>query len=224
MAIAIIGSSGAIADVDSDTRALRVTPRAANYGALGMYRFTTGTQAMTAALVGNAEIFQFRWSDSNNLALVHRVSISAGAIAAAGAAALVGFNLYIARNWTGVGSGGSRFSFAGNTNKLRVDMGSSLVNDAGVSTTGALIAGTKTFDAQPIGSVRMGIGTGAVTTHMQKNLLPHTALFNSEGEGYTPIILSQNEGFVVRNHNVNWPTLMTWQAVVNVLWAEAASF
>jgi hypothetical protein len=223
LAIAVIGNGGVVADVDANTRALRVTARAVNYGALGMYRFGAGSGTMAAALAANAELCQFRWADGTNIALVHRVSISAGAVAAAGAAALVGFNLFVARNWTTNGSGGTRFSFAGNTNKLRATMGSSLVNDIGLSTTTGLGGGTRTFDAQPIGSVRMGIGTGAITTSMQKTLLPLTHLYNADGEGYAPIILAQNEGFIVRNH-VIWPTLMTWQFSVNVLWAEATSF
>jgi hypothetical protein len=223
VAIAVIGSGGVVADVDANTRALRVTARAASYGALGMYRTGGGSGTMAAALGANGEVYQFRWADPTNIALVHRVNMSIGAIAAATAAALVGFNLFVARNWAVSGTGGSRIGFAGNTNKLRVSMDSSLVNDAGISTTTNLGAGTKSLDAQPIGAVRFGIGTGAISTHLRKTLLPSTSLFNADTEGQAPIVLAQNEGFVVRNH-VIWPATMTWHFVVNVSWAEAASF
>jgi len=225
MAIQIQGNGGVVAEVDGTTfRALRVTARPINYGALGMYRSGAISGTMAAGLAGAAEVFQWRWSDGTNLGIVYAVSISAGANVAATAAAIVGFAMTAARSWTVIGSSGTRLTLTGNNSKLRTSMGTSLVNDAGISTTTGLTAGTKTLDANNLGAVALGIGTGALTVSPNFNLLPDTWLFNAFNEGHHPLVLAQNEGFVVRNGAVAWPATMTWNFAVNVAWAEALAF
>lgn len=227
MAIQIQGNGGVIAEVDGTTfRAIRVTLRPVNYGALGAYRMGAHSGTMAAALAANSEIFQFRWADVTNLALVYKVSISAGANVAATAAALGSLVMVAARAWTVAGTGGTRQVLTGNISKLRTSMGTSLVNDAGIATTAALGAGTKTIDhaTTNMGAVSFGIGTGAITTSMNLTFLPQTALFDADGEGMHPLVLAQNEGFVIRNGVVIFPAAMTWVFSVNVLWLEASTF
>jgi len=227
MAIQIQGNGGTLAEVDGTTfRALRVTARPVNYGALGMYRMGMHSGTMAAALAANAELFQFRWADATNLGLVYKASLSAGANVAATAAALGSFVMAAARAWTVAGTGGTRAVLTGNISKLRTSMGTSLVNDAGISTTAGLTAGTKTIDhaTSNMGAVAFGIGTGAITTALDLTFLPQTALFDAAGEGMHPLILAQNEGFIIRNGAVAFPAAMTWVFAVNVLWAEAAAF
>jgi hypothetical protein len=225
MAIQIQGNGGVIADVDGTTfRALRVTLRPINYGALGFYRIGGVSGTMAAALGAGSEIFQWRWPDASNLGLVYKASISAGANVAATAAALASLVMTIARSWTAAGTGGTRFTLTGNNAKLRTSMGTSLVNDAGIATTAALGAGTKTLDATNCGALAFGIGTGAITTAANLTLLDQASLFDADGEGQHPIICAQNEGFVIRNGAVAWPAAMTWVFAVNTVWAEAAAF
>lgn len=224
MAIQVQGNGGVVAEVDGTTfRALRITARPIEYGSLGMYRVGGASGTMAAALAALQEIFQWRWADATNLGLVYKVSIAAGLQAAAGAAVGQHFYMTICRAWSAAGSGGTRFTLTGNNAKLRTSMGSSLVNDAGISTTGALTAGTKTIDATHCGVVSFGIGTGAITTSPSTTLLPLSFLFDSDGEGQHPIVCAQNEGFIVRNANA-MPASMTWVFGVNVVWAEAAAF
>lgn len=226
MAIQIQGNGGVVAEVDGTTfRALRVTNRPVNYGSLGYYRIGALSGTMAAALAANSEVFQWRWPDATNLGLLYKVQISAGANVAASAAAITGFRLTAARSWTVAGSGGTRLTMTGNNAKLRTSMGTSLINDIGVSTTAGLTAGTKTLDSTDMGAVSIGIGTGAITVAVNLNLLNagDGILFDADGEGFHPFVAAQNEGVVVRS-GVIFPAAMTWQLGVQAVWAEAAAF
>lgn len=227
MAIQIQGNTGTIAEVDgTGFRALRVTVRPTDFGSLGYYRLGMNSGTMAAGLAANSEIFQFRWADATNLALVQHVGISAGANVAATAAALVSINMAVGRSWVTAGSGGLRAVLTGNISKLRTSMGTSLVNDAGISTTGALTAGTKVIDhpTSNLGNIAIGIGTGAITTSVDLNLFPYTTMYGGGERGDMPLIHATNEGFILRNGTTAWPAGMTWHFCVNVLWSEVAAF
>lgn len=227
MAIQIQGNGGVVAEVDGTTyRALRITPRPVNYGSLGIYKTGVESGIMAAALAANAEIYQFRWPDATNLALIYNVEISAGAATAATAAAALSLNLAVARSWTGAGTGGTRSVLTGNICKLRTSMGTSLVNDMGIATTAGLTAGTKTIDhaTTNMGSVSFGVGTGAITTVVAMNLIDKMHLFESNHEGGCPIIHVQNEGHIIRNGVIAFPAGLTWKFSVETSWAEVAAY
>jgi hypothetical protein len=226
VAIQIQGNGGVVAEVDGTTfRALRVTNRPVNYGALGYYSIGAVSGTMAAALAANAEVFQWRWPDATNLGLVYKVTVSAGANVAASAAAITSLRLTAARGWTAAGSGGTRLTMTTNNGKLRTSMGTTLTNDIGIASTAGLTAGTKTLDATDLRVVSIGIGTGAITTSVSLNILSggDGVLFDADGEGFHPLVCAQNEGFVVRS-GVIFPAGMTWQLGVNCVWAEAAAF
>jgi len=225
MAIQVQGNGGVVAEVDGTTfRALRVTARPVNYGSLGMYRAGAVSGTMAAALGANSEMFQWRWSDATNLGLVYKISVSAGANVAATAAALISFVATIARAWTVAGSGGTRLTLTGNNAKLRTSMGTSLVNDAGISTTAALTAGTKTLDSTNVGAWASGIGTGAITTALDLGFCQDIRLFDADGEGMHPIVCAQNEGYVVRSGGTAFPAALTWNFGIQTVWAEVTTF
>ena len=227
MAIQIQGSGGVMAEVDGTTfRALRVTARPVNFGSLGSHRLGMASGIIAAALAANSELFQFRWPDATNLALVHHIDLNASANIAATAAVSVSIAMVIARGWTGIGTGGLRAVLTGNIGKLRTSFGTSLVSDAGIATTAALGAGTKTIDhaTNNFAEVAIGIGTGAITTTPNLSLLPENRIFDAADQGDCPIIFTQNEGFIIRNGVIAWPATMTWKLCVNVGWSEAASF
>jgi hypothetical protein len=222
--IQITGNGGTVAEVDGTTfRAIRTTGRPIDYGALGFYRASASSGTMAAALAANSEIFQFRWPDATKLAIITRVAISAGANVAATAAAITSLRMTAARGWTVAGSGGTRFTMTGNNQKLRTSMGTSLVNDIGVATTAGLTAGTKTLDAQDLGGIQFGIGTGAITTALNLNIIPLTEILNIDASNDHPLVLAQNEGFVIRS-GIIFPATMTWAFTVNVSWAEVAAY
>lgn len=194
-------------------------------GTGGAYRLSMVSGTMAAALAANSEIFQFRYvTGASRVCLVHGIFISAGANVAATAAAITSLRATVARAWTAAGSGGTRATLTGNLQKLSTAHTTSEVADAGISTTGALTVGTKTLDTQDIGGVSIGIGTGAITTAVNLNLLPKTALFDgSSSPSMWPLILANQEGFVVRS-GIIFPATMTWAFTIDVIWSEVQSF
>ena len=142
-------------------------------GTGGWYRVDAISGTIGAALAANSELFQFRFvAGTMSLALVYKVIVSAGLVAVSTAAGPVGFSIVPARSWTVAGSGGTRLTLTGNNAKLRTSFPTSQVNDAGISTTGALTVGTKTLDTQGAGNVLVHVGTAAVTAITPNPLVP----------------------------------------------------
>lgn len=227
MGIQIIGNTGVVQEVDGTTfRAARTTGRPIDHGAFGHYRLAMTSGTMAAAAVAGSELFQFRWTDATRLCMVQKVLISAGANAAATAAGLVNFDLFIARSWSAAGTGGTAATLTGNNQKVRSTMGTTLLGEARCATTAALGAGTKTLDAQPIGNVFAGIGTGAITTALNLNFIDKIDLLEIDADmSIHPIVLTQNEGLVIRTSAAAaMPAGMTWGFSVTVVWCEASNY
>lgn len=203
-----------------------VTPGPLPVGAGGGFRLSMVSGTIPAALAANSELFQFRYlTGAARVCLVHGISVSAGANVAATAAALLSLRATIARLWTAPGTGGTRATLSGNNQKLRTAFTtSSEVSDAGMATTAALGAGTKTLDAHDIGGVSYGVGTGALTTSNDFTLLPKTNLLGDfAGSLAFPLVLAHQEGFVIRSGIIG-PATMTWALTVDVAWSEVTSF
>lgn len=216
MAILIIGNSGTVAEVEDTTRALRVVKRPIDYGTLGIYHLALTSGTMAAGLAAGSEVFQFRWTDATNLCAVKQIRISAGGTATAFAAGAALIDAIMARSYTASGSGGTAATLSGNNAKLRTSMGTSLVGDARISSTAALTAGTRTLDAQAFASVSSSVIATAGTP-----IMPPTDLLFAPDESEHPIILAQNEGFVLR---ATVPATGTWTLSVQVKWAELAAY
>ena len=225
MALQIQGNGGTVAEVDgTGFRALRVRNAPLDVGALGHYRLSMATGTIAAALAANAELFQFRWTDATRLAAIQKIIVSAGANVAATAAAAVTLEATIARSFTVAGTGGNTATLTGNNQKNRTSMGTTLLGEARIASTAALGAGTKTLDTQGIGNITMGIGTGLLTVALNTSLMDRTDLLEQDGIEQHPVILAQNEGFVIKNGAVVWPATMTWGLGVSVVWAEIAAY
>lgn len=222
------GFSGVVPEVESTFRAKRVTLRPIEHGAFGHYRIAMATGTIGAALAANGELFQFRWVDATRFCVLQKVLISAGANVAATAAGLVTLEAMIARGFTVNGTGGTTATLGGNNQKVRTAMGTTLITTAAdirIATTAALGAGTKTLDSQGVGNVTVGIGTGAITTSHRLQLIDKIDLLEVDADGSIhPIILAQNEGFVIKNGATAWPAAMTWAMGVTVVWAEVAAY
>lgn len=196
----------------------------------GHFRLAMTSGTLAAALAANSELFQFRYiTAAARVGLIWTVEISAAANVAATAAALAVFRMSVARDWTVAGSGGTRAVLTGDNQQLRTAYSPSEVSDAGISSTGALTAGTKTFDAaavqsQDFGAVSVGIGTGALTTTPNFSLLPLTRLLDATNGGMAPLVLVNQEGFVIRTGVNAFPATMTWSFSVNVTWSEVEAF
>lgn len=194
-------------------------------GTGGAFRVSMTSGTIGAAVGANSELFQFRFvTAASRVCLVHGISVSAGANVAATAAALLSLRATVARAWTVAGSGGTRATMTGDNQNLRTTHATSEVNDIGIATTAALTAGTKTLDSQDIGGVSYGVGTGALTTAVNLNLVPKTNLMGEfSGSLAFPLILANQEGFVVRTGIIN-PATMTWALTVDVAWTEVQAF
>lgn len=224
MSIQIQGNSGVVAEVDGTTfRALRVTGRPIDYGALGYYGIGMVSGTIAAAIAANSEVFQFRWTDTTRFAVIYRLVCSAGMNVAATAAGLFALRAAIARSWSADGTGGTAATTTGNNQKLRTSMGTSLVGTVRMATTAALGAGTKTLDVQDFGAMATGIGTGAITTSVNLPIFNQQNLLNVDSTNDHPIVLAQNEGFVIRVGAAG-PATMTWHLAVACQWAEVSAF
>jgi hypothetical protein len=219
MASQIAGNTIAnLLEVEANTHAARVTLRPEDYGALGIYALapSNGASAMAAGLAAASPIFSFRWGNAANLALIKRVTFSAGNGVTAFTAGVAKFDLIAARSFTVNDTGGVAVVPSGNQNKLRTSgMGTSLLTDARISQTATLTAGTRTLDANALGSIVAGIPNTAGAT-----MIAPFPMWDARA-GDHPFILAQNEGFVIQ---ATVPATGVWFFAVKVDWVEIASY
>lgn len=202
-----------------------------NFTNYGMYRLgvTSGIQPATPLAAG--EIFQFRWNPSNRdlIAVINRIRLSA-AISTTNFAAGVPleFSLTRASAWSVAGTVGTAVTPAA-TCKLDSNMASTalVAGDCRVAGTDAagLGAGTKTLEANKIGSIVVG---GPITNELLTTIIPPTDLFDANvGNGGHPILLragaaaANAEGIVIR---ATAPATGTWRFSVDIEWAETPSY
>lgn len=172
----------------SDDRAARVVAvpqRALNFSTVSL------VSGLVTGVAANAPVGTIR-NGGNNLLLIRRVGLGIVQTVAFTTAQLVDFGLTVARAFTVADSGGTPAVLTGNNNKHRTAMAAlSSTIDARIATTGALTAGTRTLDSQPIASIgAWGGGAGTIQPKAADNLLNHS-------EGDYPIVLANNEGLVL---------------------------
>jgi hypothetical protein len=224
MAIQIQGNGGVVAEVDGTTfRAGRVTLRPVDHGAFGQFRYGGFSGILPAALGANSEIFQFRWTDATRLCVINRVTIAACVSTTFFAAGVpVQIDLVKATSWSAAGTGGTGVTPAALLKK-RTSMASTLVasGDIRIATTAALGAGTKTLEGASMAAMA---APGPITASLNGQIIaPGTTLFQTEvGDGEHPLVLSVNEGFVIRSVAV--PATGTWTVSINVDWAEVTAY
>lgn len=181
---------------------------------LGSYGMGANSGTMAAGLAANAPVFSFRYGAAN-LAIVRKIIIEADNITTAFVAGAAKFDLIMARSFSASDTGGTAGTLTTNNGKLRTSFATTGVSDLRISSTATLTAGTRTLDAQPIASVEF-----AVPTSIDADLLPTTNLFLAEF-GQSPIVLAQNEGFVIQ---ATVPGTGTWVFSARVIWDEVSAF
>lgn len=215
MGIALIGDTGVIARVESNTLALRTVQRPDDIGSLGAYSISMTTGVMAAGLAANSEVFQFRWTDATRLCLIRLVRFDGAGGIAAFAAGAYRFEAMIARSFSAAGTGGTAATITGNNQKRRTSMGTTLLGEARCATTAALTAGTKTLDSQGIGAA-----AGGLTATAGDKMSPGVLFDAEEGAKY-PIILAQNEGVIIR---ATVPATGTWTGAFTFKWMELTAY
>lgn len=202
------------AGVDTTMKAMRVNGRPVE--ALGFYSaaITTGTYAGLAA---NTPLVAFRWIDATRFCLLQRISLTVASTAPATTAAITERQIIVARSWTVSDTAGTALVLTGNNQKRRTSQGTSLGPD--IRAAGPLTAGTRTLDANPIGTA---VGWASITPTTQM-AIPQYDILPLQSDQEHPLVLAQNEGVVIRI-GVVMPTGVTQQTFVNFWWAECAAY
>lgn len=218
MPIQIVGNTNnsTAVEVEANTKAMRAVIRPNDYGSLGIYSVGATSGIMAAGLTAAAPVYSFRWGNGTNLAVLKKISVSAGNTSTAFAAGVVTFHAHIARGFTASDTGGTSILPSGNNNKLRTAMGTTLLTDLRISSTAALTPGTRTIDTQACGAVTSSIIATAGTPLL---FLP-ADLFVAKAGDY-PCVLAQNEGFVIQ---ATVPGTGTWTFSVTTVWEELAAY
>jgi hypothetical protein len=219
MPVQIQGYGGVVADVGGTTfRAIKTVGHPVDHGAFGQYRMAT-TVPLVVTQAANGTLFSFRWGDASRLCLIHDIRLQVLQTAAATATIMPSFEVVIGRSWTVSDSAGTALTITGNEGKKRTSMGTTLVTDIRKSALAAgLTAGTRTLDANPL----------LIVPTQQTITTPNTSVFSQDldldyGQAH-PIVLAQNEGFIVRGPTVVFGAAGTANLVVDVAWAEVAAY
>lgn len=220
MAVIEGGVSAALVGVDAEAaKPMHITAKPVPYGALGHYRFARNIPLLVTQ-AANGTLLSFRWGDATRLAVIGKIKLSVMQTAAATATIMPRFEVFIARGFTVSDSVGTVLTLSGNSFKKRTSMGTSLVTDIRHSAVAAgLTVGTRTLDADPI----LSLSTNQTIT------TPNSYLYTSEldigaADGNHPIILAQNEGIIVRGPTTVFGAAGTADLVVEISWAEVASY
>jgi hypothetical protein len=229
MAIIQSGATTDLLTVDPNTKAAHVTARPVDPTTLGHYRFSVVTGTLAAALAANAIVFSCRWGNAANLALVTKFRTRFLPLTPFTAATLTdhtSFDAVVGTSFSVAHTGGTALTLTGTALKMRQNMGATLFSDIRIATTAALGGGTITLTAHPFSqSIRKGnrVNPAAATEEV---IMPAIDGLNSDfdvASGEYPLVLSQDTGIVVRNRTV-WPAAGTGILLVEMVWAEVASY
>jgi len=204
-----------VVSADPTHFALRTSIRPVEIGTLGAFSKALNSGIMAAGLAASANILSFR-NTSSNFILIRKVTFGMGGLATAFTAGQAIFNMIVARSFTASDTGGTTGALTVNQAKLRTSFGTSTIGDFRASTTAALAAGTRTLDTDPMASMTIGIGVAVSTIYIPAG----TELWEPE-VGQYPLILAQNEGFVIQ---ATVPATGTWVFGGRVTWDEVALY
>jgi hypothetical protein len=218
MPIIMQGSAtGVGAEVEAATRALRITPRAIDYGSNGSYQVTSKSGTMAAGLSANSPIYAFRNAHASLLVSLRRVRLSAWSLATGFAVGIGTFDLFRASAWSAADTGGVTDTLTTINGKLRSTMATiQAIAEIRHASTTLLTAGTRVLDAQAVDSVSATVTATAQTVFVT----PGTKLFEKTAFE-NQFILAPNEGVVVL---ATVPATGTWGWAITTEWDELAAY
>lgn len=207
--------------VETGTGAARVVQLPNEYGSGGVYSLSGVSGTMAAGLAGNSPIFSFRNGHATKFVVVQRIALCAGNTSTAFAAGVLTFNLWRCTAFSASDTGGTAILPAAGNAMRTGPMARSIMTaanncDIRVSSTGTLTAGTRTKDAVQLGA----IVNSTTATAGNQLLPPDTALFECTPGEY-PLVLAQNEGFVIE---ATVPATGTWVFAAHVDWWETNKY
>lgn len=205
------GFSGVIPEVDTTFRASRVTIRPVEM--IGYYSVAGVSGALTGVAAAGP-VFSFR-NTGTNLMLIRRVSVGFATTTAFTAAQALSYSLLRANSFTASDTAGTALFTAGQNKRRNSFANIASAPDIRISSTAALTAGTRTLETNSMGVV--GGSSTAVGTSMSK-----TDILEQDTGGY-PLVLAQNEGFVLTNL-ITMGAAGVIQLQVNLEFAEVTNY
>lgn len=208
-------SARELLEVDSTSRAVKVTFKGAEM--LGGFRmqFTSGTIAASTA-AGIIYAFQYF---GTNMAVVTNVSIGFRAIAGNTVGSQV-VSLWPTRSYTVIDSTGAATAPTLKGQTVTPNISYQMQTNIRIANTGMISGGTGTDDANPYSSLIVAI-PGNISP------MPVQSFFSSNlgfSQSQHPMIFAQNEGFRIRADTIFGGGTDTEVAIVNVEWIETASY
>jgi hypothetical protein len=182
-----------------------------DYGAGGIFQHCAKSGTMAAGLASASPVYSFRWP-ATLVAAITRVRLSAWTLGTAFGGGVATFDLFAARAYTALDSGGTLISFSGEQSQLRSTMSQSQAQIVR-SATATLTPGTRVLDNDPLNSVTL---TAPTTSNQPFTAAGSVSLLDKQ-LGDHPLTLVQNEGFVI---NATVPGTGTWGFSVTTEWTE----
>lgn len=217
MSLILQGHDGVDMEVDARHRAQRVSQRPLDVGNNGAYRISAVSGLLAATLAAGAPLFSFRWGDATRKCVLLGINASVVVSAAITTAVVTGLEAVVARGFTVAHTGGTPLTIAGNNGKMETGFGSTAAADIRMATTAALGGGTVTLDSQGFGIAAFATGT-AIGTPLSK-----TPLYLPQPGQDHPLVLSQNEGFVIQTALAG-PATGSLRLALDIAWAEVNSY
>lgn len=230
MPIQVFDSLSQLLRVDGTKfNAARTSIRPTDHGTLGHYHISATTGTLAAALAAGAQLWSLRWADATRFAVIMKLKAWVMPLTPFTAATLTdhtSLDAFVARAYSTSPTGGTALTPTGNNAKTRTDMATSLVTDLRIATTAGLTAGTATLDAFPFAqSLRKGnrVNPAAATEEVIMPTNAELVYDLNVDNGQHPIVLTTNEGIIIRNRTV-WPAAGTALVTVQCHWAEVTAY
>jgi hypothetical protein len=186
-----------------------------DYGPGGSFQRTSKSGVMVANTAASSPIYSFHWPSVTSLALIRRIKLAAWSVDVGFTAGLATFDIITARAFTAQLTGGTMVSLIGNSGKLRTSMGSSQA-DVVYASTAPMTGGTYTPDPTPGTTETWATEVGSNPyTLITPGSMPVKLFEKLQGE--MPLLLAQNEGFLVES---SVPPTGTWSFTLAVEWDE----
>jgi hypothetical protein len=216
MAIQVQGNSGVVSEVGATLRAMNVTQKALEYGALGHYR-TSVRIVSTSVQAANSRLFEIR-NTASNLLVLTRMTIRIMQIAA-GTAQENSVDLFKVTGFTAVDTTNTvtPTSSVKKTTGMAAYPGGAAVRHLTLAGAAAgMTGGTLTKDANALATFPFLVNT-AVSTNQPSTWGPYDAV--DDVNGTHPLVMALNEGFIIESRVLNVTTFgVAWY--LDVSWAE----
>lgn len=188
----------------------------------GAYRVSAVSGLITGLNAGDP-VFSMRWAPalpttnarSLTTFVLERLRVKWRTISGFTAAQEVTLDTFVARAFTANDTGGTAVTLTTNNAKKRTSFPTSVVTDMRISATGALTAGTRTLDANPIATD--GFAELAAAATVPKGRFDLEVL--DQDQDRFPLVLMPKEGLVITNR-VALGAGGTGRLIVEMDWLE----